>query len=145
MIPLILLIVSLLVFRGLGELGVSIFSSWQDSARYALALMFLFTASAHFTSMKEDLIRMIPKTFPYPRQIVFLTGIFEVMGAIGLLIPATKNLAGAGLVLLMIAMFPANVNAAINKMPLRGKPPTPLWMRIPMQIIFISLTWWASR
>jgi len=79
MITLIVLLVSLLIFRGLGILGVPLFLTWHDSALWALSVMVLFTASAHFTSIKEDLIKMVPKPFPYPRQIVFVTGILETM------------------------------------------------------------------
>lgn len=50
MVPFGLLLVSLLVFRGLGALGVEPLSDWRNAAAYALAVMFLFTASAHFTS-----------------------------------------------------------------------------------------------
>lgn len=145
MVPFVVLLVSLLVLRGLGALGIGVFTAWQDDACYALALMFLLTATMHFTKTREDLIRMVPRAFPLPRQIIAITGVFEIAGAIGLVIPATRPFAGIALVLLLIAMFPANINAALRHIPLRGRPPTPLWQRIPMQIVFVSLTWWASR
>lgn len=53
MIVLIVLLVSLLVFRGLGVLGVLLFLSWHDSTLWALSVMILFTASAHFTSIVQ--------------------------------------------------------------------------------------------
>lgn len=115
MVPFFLFIVSLLVFRGLGALGIENLSSWQDCSRFALAVMFLFTASAHFTKMKEDLVNMVPRVFPYPRQIVFVTGILEILGAIGIVVPTVKGLAGLCLIILLIAMFPANSNAARSK------------------------------
>jgi uncharacterized membrane protein len=138
------LLVSLMLFGSLGALGVDLYSSWQVSAAWALAVMFLFTASAHFTKTKEDLVGMVPKAFPNPRFLVYLTGILEVFGAIGLLIPATRTLAGLGLVLLLVAMFPANVNAARKGVELRGKAPTPLWIRAPMQLLFIGMVLWAA-
>lgn len=64
MIPLFVLLISLLVFRGLGLLGVPLFLTWQDCVPWALCVMLLFTASAHFTSLKEDLIAMVPRLFP---------------------------------------------------------------------------------
>jgi uncharacterized membrane protein len=145
MVPLIVLFVSLLVVRGLGALGVNTLSSWPAATRYGLAVMFLFTASAHFTRMKEELIQIIPESLPYPRQLVFLTGICEVLGAIGLLMPSVQRLAGMGLILLLIAMFPANVNAARKQLTLGGRPVTPLWLRLPMQLLFIGLLWWSSQ
>ena len=144
MIPLIVLFVSLLVFRGLGVLGVPLFFTWYGSIIWALSVMVLFTASAHFTSLKEDLIKLVPKPFPYPRQIIFVTGILEILGAIGLLIPQLRTAAGICLAILFVAMFPANINAALKKVPLRGKPATPLWLRLPMQMLFIALALWVA-
>jgi len=138
------LLVSLLLFRGLGLLGVDFFSTWQVSAAWALSVMFVFTASAHFTKTKEDLIAMVPKAFPSPRFLVYLTGVLEVLGAVGLLVPVTRSFAGLGLVLMLVALFPANVNAARKGIALRGKLPTPLWLRGPMQLLFIGMTLWVA-
>jgi uncharacterized membrane protein len=69
----------------------------------------------------------------------------EVLGAVGLLAPATRSFAGIGLILLLVAMFPANVAAARRQVPLRGKPPTPLPLRLLLQLVFIGTTWWATR
>jgi uncharacterized membrane protein len=85
--------------------------------------MFLFTASAHFTKTKQDFIVMAPKAFPSPRFLVYFTGVLEVLGAAGLLISVVRILAGLGLVLLLVAMLPANVNAVRKGKPLRGKLP----------------------
>ena len=145
MVPFVLLLASLLVFRGLGVLGVEPLSDWRNAAAGALALMFVFTASAHFTSTKKSLIAMVPSVFPRPELMVKVTGILEVLGAIGLLIPATRSLAGLGLILLLVALFPANVAAARKQIPLRGKPPTPLPLRLFLQLAFIVTTWWATQ
>ncbi len=63
--------------------------------------MLLFTASAHFTSMKEDLIRMVPSWVPGPRAVVFLTGICELLGAFGLLLPSVQRVSGIALILFL--------------------------------------------
>lgn len=143
MAPFVMLLTSWLLMRALGALGVGVFASWQDDAAYALAAMFLLTASAHFNKTREDLIRMVPRPFPFPRQIIFITGICEILGALGLIFPLTRGIAGVGLLVLLIAMFPANINAARQRIPLRGRPATPLWLRAPMQIIFVGLTLWV--
>jgi uncharacterized membrane protein len=145
MVPFGLLLASLLVFRTLGALGVEPLSDWRNAAACALALMFLFTASAHFTSTKRDLVAMVPSVFPRPELLVSVTGFLEVLGAVGLLAPATRSFAGIGLVLLLVAMFPANVAAARKQVPLRGKPPTPLPLRLFLQLVFIGTTWWATQ
>jgi uncharacterized membrane protein len=139
MVPFVVLLVALLGFRGLGALGGPLFTTWQDCVPYALAVMFLFTAGSRLTSMKEDLVKMVPKIFPYPRLLVYVTGGLELLGAIGLLIPAARSVAGFCLMALLIAMFPANVNAALKHITLRGKQPTPLWLRMLMQFVYIGL------
>ena len=106
--------------------------------------MLLFTASAHFTRMKEDLVRMMPDWVPWPRAMVYFTGMCELAGAIGLLIPSLRLAAGIALIVFFILAFPANVKAARTGSTLRGKAATPLWLRAPMQLLFIGLTWWSS-
>jgi uncharacterized membrane protein len=73
-----------------------------------------------------------------------VTGILEILGALGLLLPATRVAAGFCLAALLIAQFPANVYAALKHIPLRGKSPTPLWVRLPMQLILIALLLWVA-
>lgn len=144
MATLIVLGISLILLRGLGWLGVKRLSSWRDAARCAMVIMLLFTAASHFTSMKHDFAAMIPAPLPRGLWVVYLTGVLEIAGAIGLLIPRFRKVAAICLVLLLIAMFPANVNAAINGIPLRGEAPTALWLRLPMQVLFIWIIWWTS-
>jgi uncharacterized membrane protein len=131
---------SCLLFRLLGFAMVPALDSWVVSARVALATMFLFTATAHFAPMKKDLIAMVPPALPRPDLLVFLTGVAELAGAVGLLIPATTRLAATGLIVLLAAMLPANISAARRGVLLRGRPATALWLRVPMQLLFIA---WA--
>ncbi|GHO64578.1 hypothetical protein KSC_034700 [Ktedonobacter sp. SOSP1-52] len=138
------LIIATLVFRGLGVLGVPLFQTWHGASLWALAVMLLLTASAHFTTRKEDLIKMVPRQILYPRQIVLVTGILEILGAIGLLIPFTRTAAGICLAILFVAVLPANINAALNAISLSGQPVMPLWLRVPMQVLFIALALWAA-
>jgi uncharacterized membrane protein len=141
---LIVLLVALVLLRGVGLLGVKRLSTWRNAGLGALAIMFLVTSTAHFNSMKHDLAAMMPEPLPDGLWIIYLTGIFEIAGAIGLLIPRTRKLAGIGLVLLLVAMFPANVYAALNGIPLGGEAPTPLWLRTLMQLLFIGMVWWTA-
>ena len=144
MAVLIVLFASWLFFRALGAIGVPALATWQNSALYALAVMFVFTSIAHFNKMKHDLARMIPPSFPRPLWLVYITGGLELLGAAGLLLPKFRLLSGVCLIVLLIAMFTANVHAARNGISLRGKPVTPLWLRVPMQILFIALLWWST-
>ena len=145
MAVLFVLLTSWLGFRAIGALGVTAFDTGRDAARYALALMFAFTGTAHFNRMKHDLARMVPAIFPRPLALVYLTGICEFLGAMGLLLPRFRNLAGICLIALLIVLFPANVKAARDRLLLRGKAVTPLWQRAPMQIFFIGLIWWSTK
>jgi uncharacterized membrane protein len=145
MLVLIVLLVSWVVLRGFGAAGVHVLATWQSAVRYALAVMFVFTASAHFNKMKHDLARMIPPYFPRPLLVVYITGVLELLGAAGLVLPQFHRLAGICLIALLVGMFVANVNAAQKGVTLRGKTATPLWLRTPMQIFFTALLWWSTR
>ena len=144
MVSLFVLVFSFILLRGLGALGVKRLSSWRDAGRFALVIMFLFTGFSHFSSLKHDFAAMIPAPLPNGLWVIYLTGLFEIAGAVGLLIPRTRKLAGMCLVLLLVALFPANVYAALNEIPLRGEAATPLWIRTPMQLLYIGMVWWTS-
>jgi uncharacterized membrane protein len=144
MISLFVLVISFILLRGLGALGVERLSTWREAGRGALVIMFLFTGFSHFSSLKHDFAAMIPDPLPNGLWVIYLAGVFEIAGAVGLLISRTRRLAGICLVLLLVALFPANVNAVINEIPLGGNAPTPLWVRVPMQLLYIGMVWWTS-
>jgi len=102
--------------------------------------MFLLTASAHWGRRRADLVRMIPPRFPWPDLAVSITGVLEILGAIGLLIPTIAPFAGLSLSLLLLAVFPANVHAARERLAIFGKPATPLVARTAMQVVFVAAT-----
>jgi len=137
-IPFLFLVISTLVLRALGAAGVALLDSWIISLRGGLAAMFLLTASAHWGRRRSDLVRMVPPGFPRPGLIVTLTGLLEVIGAVGLLIPAIAPAAAACLSVLLIAMFPANVRAAVHNVTLGGKTATGVPLRLLLQIVFIA-------
>ena len=144
MAPLFILLISLVVLRGVGYLGVRRLSSWRMAGLFAVAIMFLFTGATHFTSMKHDYAAMLPGPLSGNLGIIYLTGALQIVGAVGLLVPRTRRLAGVCLVLLLLAMFPGNVYAAVNEVPFRGEAPTPLWLRTPIQLFFIGMVLWTS-
>jgi len=144
MIVLFVLLISLLLYRAIGALGVAALATWDGATRYALATMLVFTASAHFTKMKHDLVRMMPDWIPQPMALIYFTGVCEIAGAIGLLVPSVRQPAGLALIVFFIVVFPANVKAARTGVGLGGKRPTPLWLRTSMQVLFIALTWWSA-
>ena len=144
MAPLIVLIVVTLLARGLGRLGVPGLRTWVAAARAGLAVMFCFTAAAHFNSMRADLVRMVPAAVPNPELMVTVTGICEVLGAVGLLVPRTRRLAAVALIVFLLAVLPANVHAAQGNLTIGGSAVTPLWPRVALQLLFIALVWWTG-
>jgi uncharacterized membrane protein len=138
---LIVLFGSCLVYRLLGVVGIDLFATWTTSARAALASMFLFTAASHFAPMRKDLIAMVPPGLPRPDLLVSFTGVAELAGAVGLMFPSTRFPAACGLMMLLALMFPANVSAARRGTRIRNRQATPLWLRAPMQVLFMLWTW----
>lgn len=144
MVVLLIFVVSCLLFRGLGLLGITAFATWQSSARDALSLMLVFTGISHFTSMKEDFIRMMPPSIPWPRAVIYFTGVCELAGAFGLLFPGTRRAAAYALIAFFLAVLPANIHSARAGVTLRGKPATSLWLRVPMQALFIAVAFLSA-
>lgn len=77
-------VMSLVLFGALGALGVDFLSAPSDVVAWALAGTFLFGSSAHFTKAREDLVAMVPETLPSPRLLLSVTGVLEILGAVGL-------------------------------------------------------------
>lgn len=138
MIPLAVLAVSFAVFLLIGLAGVRYLADYHHALRPALAVMFFLTASAHWRAKRSDLIRMVPPMFRRPDIWVTATGVLEILGAIGLLIPATARVAAFGLALLLIAMFPANIHAARLHLKIGGRPVPALGARTVIQIVFLA-------
>jgi uncharacterized membrane protein len=138
MIPLIALAASFLLFVFLGMAGIPYFAGYHHALRLALAVMFVLTASAHWGAKRVDLVRMVPPSFKRPELWVTATGILEILGAAGLLIPATVTIAAIGLSLMLIAVFPANARAARLRLTIGGRPVPKLGIRIVIQLIFLA-------
>jgi len=138
MVPLIILLASFAVLRGMGLLGVTVLNNWDLPLRVALFLMFLVTASAHWGRGRADLVRMVPPAFPRAGAIVTITGLLEILGAVGMLFPVTARAAAICLAILLVAMFPANIRAARERLTIMGRPAASVPVRGAMQLIFIS-------
>jgi uncharacterized membrane protein len=147
MAPLIVMIVAWAAFRLAGATGrFPAVATTVGALRFALAVMFLFTAVTHFIPpTRPDLVRMVPPALPYPEHLVTLTGILELAGAVGLLIPRLASLAAYCLMALLVAMFPANAYAAIAGLEIAGREASPLIWRLPLQLFWIGALWWVAR
>jgi uncharacterized membrane protein len=144
MAPLIALVVVTLGARLYGFRKGGRFGTVSGALTAGVAAMFTLTGIAHFTGLREDMIKMVPPAFGHPGFWVTFTGVAELAGAIGILLPRTRRWAAAGLALLLVAMFPANVHAAVSHLTFGGKPATPLIPRILEQLVFLAAVLWAG-
>jgi uncharacterized membrane protein len=138
MVPAAVLLVSFAVLRSLGFLGVAALDNWNLPLRIALFSMFMVTASAHWGRGRPDLIRMIPAAFPRPEVILTVTGLLEIAGGVGLLIPQTSRFAANCLIMLLLAMFPANIRAAREGLTILGRRAMSIPVRGVLQVLFIG-------
>ena len=138
MAPLICLVVVTASARLAGWLGWHYTTGWPAAVAVGLAAMFVVTGVAHFAPpLRDGLIAIVPPGLPAPGLLVTMTGVLELLGAVGLLIPQTRVAAAACLALLMVAMFPANIYAAGAKRS-EHAPHTPLVPRTLMQALFLA-------
>ncbi len=116
--------------------------------RWLLALAMTGVGILHFTDPKP-FVRIVPQFMPNPLALVYISGLFEILGGVGLVVPIalTQRIAAWGLVALFIAVFPANINMAMHKLPLGTKPMPEwaLWARLPMQGVLIAWAWFLAR
>lgn len=121
--------------------------SWPRRVFLLLAAVFYVSAGVlHFTNTAFYL-KIMPPYIPWQLTMVRISGVCEVLGGVGLLIPATRQIAAWGLVALLIAVFPANLYMAINPMEAgaAGLPAVIRWGRLPLQLVFIVWVLWCSK
>ncbi len=114
-------------------------------ALWVLAVGMVGIGLLHFLAPR-GFVKMVPKWLPAPGALVAISGAFEVLGGVGLLVPSTRRFAAWGLVALYVAVFPANLNMAVHRIQVT-KTPLPvwaLWARLPLQAVFIAWAWWLA-
>lgn len=118
----------------------------KEILRVFLAVSMIVAGITHFVK-PEQYARIVPPQLPYPFELVYISGFFEILGGIGLLIPLVSVAAAWGLIALFIAVFPANINMAVNNIPLDGIPhnQTLYWARLPLQAVLIAWAWWYTK
>lgn len=136
MLPLLVFVITTLIARAVGWLFDAEWADWPTATAIGLAVMFALMASAHFVQPRRDqLIDMVPPRIGRASMVVTVTGVLEIAGAIGILIPLTARLAAVCLALLLLAMFPANVHAARTRTGIRTMP---LPARAAVQLVFLA-------
>ncbi len=113
--------------------------------RGVLALFMVAIGISHFVDA-APFVKMVPAWLPAPRLLVALSGACEIAGGVGLLVPRTRRAAAWGLVLLYVAVFPANVEMALHDVqPYAWHiPRAAQWARLPFQALFIAWAWWSA-
>ena len=113
--------------------------------RIALAAVMAFAASGHFVQT-EPMSQMLPPWVPMRVPIIWATGVLELAIAAALLVPRLARLNGTFLIVYLILIFPSNVYAAVERVPMGGHAMGPkyLWARAPLQLILIVWTWWFA-
>ncbi|MSQ02856.1 MAG: hypothetical protein EXR71_13350 [Myxococcales bacterium] len=109
-----------------------------------LALFFIAGGVNHFVHPKFYL-SMMPDYLRAHLLLVNASGVFEVLGGIGILVPFIRYYAGLGLIALLVAVFPANLNMALHPERFPGVPLWGLYLRLPLQVVMIGWVWWATR
>ena len=110
-----------------------------------LAVFFVGAGVGHFVNT-EFFVSIVPPYLPAPLALVYVSGVCEILGGFGVLLPATRRTAAIGLIALLIAVFPANLHMALNpdSFVQQGIPYWSLYVRLPFQLVFVGWTWWAA-
>lgn len=118
----------------------------KTALRWLLTVGMVGAGVNHFIAV-DTYVAMMPSALPAHRALVYLSGVAEIAGGLGLVLPATRRWAAWGLVALLVAVFPANVNMAVNHLPLgaRTVPSWALWARLPLQLVLVAWAWWYTR
>jgi uncharacterized membrane protein len=103
---------------------------------------FVFAGVMHFV-IPDTYEAIVPRSLPRRRELVYASGVAEIAGGIGVMHPRTRRLASWWSVATLVAVFPANVNMALNAERYKKVPggPVALWLRLPVQILFVL---WAA-
>lgn len=135
-----------IILFGASKLGLNPIDSTKTNARIATGLTFIFTGATHFL-MPEKYLEMMPPSVPVPILMIYISGFFEILGGIGLIVSWTKRWAAYGLIALLLAVFPANIYVAVSNVQLGGFMSEAIyqWLRLPLQFVLIGWVLFVSR
>jgi uncharacterized membrane protein len=118
--------------------------TWKNLGLAVVFLWFMLGGIAHFVS-PDFFVAIMPPYIGFHREIVYISGVFEILGAIGILIPATRRWAGIGLLLLVVCVSPANIHMWLHPELFPDVPPEFLSARLVIQVGLLWLIWWSTR
>lgn len=116
----------------------------RAAALLLLAPFFVAAGVNHFVS-PAFYVAIVPPYLPAHLELVYLSGLLEIAGGVAVLVPRLRAAAGACLVLLLVAVFPANLHMALHPERFPDVPSFALYARLPLQLVFVAWAWWATR
>ena len=107
---------------------------------------FILVGIEHFRE-PQKFVEIVPSYLPFPLFLVYLTGVMEIAGGLGIIYPETRELTGRLMVLFLIAIYPANLNMWINDIPLENNTFAPIWhiLRLLGQLVMIVIALWVGE
>lgn len=109
-----------------------------------ISLFFFAGGLAHFV-FTDFFVMAMPDYLGYHQELVLISGIFELAGAMGILVPKTRFWAGCGLIVLIAAVYPANINMALHPEQYPEIPRLLLYARLPLQFLMAWFVWWSIK
>ena len=118
---------------------------WRTIFRWVLAVFFIGAGVNHFRH-PAFYQAMMPPWLPWPDALILISGVAEILGGLGVLVPRARRFAGWGLIALLVAVFPANLHLAFNQVALPGLtvPVWFQWVRLPLQALLLAWVWWTT-
>jgi uncharacterized membrane protein len=109
---------------------------------------FYIAAGLNHFANPDFYVQIMPPYLPWHLELVYLSGVAEIVCGVGVLVPATRVVAAWATIALLIAVFPANIHVAVNDVPMAGQAEGAgwvNWVRLPFQAVFIAWAWWYTR
>ncbi|MEM1044088.1 MAG: hypothetical protein AAGI91_15870 [Bacteroidota bacterium] len=117
----------------------------KDFSLGLIAVLFVAAGLLHFV-IPDLYVQIVPPYFPFPLALVYISGLAEILGGLGVLVQKTRAWAGVGLAALLVAVFPANLYMAMEPEAVGlENAALGLWLRLPLQFVLIAWVWWATQ
>ncbi len=111
---------------------------------FLLALMYVAIGVQHFTA-PEGFVAIVPPYLPAALLLVYISGVAEILGGLGVIPFATRKWAGWGIIALLVAVFPANLHMALNPQDFPEVATGFIYGRLPFQLVFAVWAWWVTQ
>ena len=111
---------------------------------YVMGIFYIIVGIKHFQD-PSWFVQIVPPILPFKYELVYISGFFEILLGILLMIPKFQSIAAKGLMALLICVYPANIYLAQTNGVALGISPLIAWSRLPFQFVFIGLAYWHLK